>query len=430
MRQLFIVVLAVILIAGFFILENSIWKVSSSDKNTIVVWVYPNLDVAFNKLLPEFHKVHPGIKVRVMKKGFEQHHNAFRIVLAAGGDEPDVAVIEIAKMGLLGGGGGLVDLLPAPYNAGVFKPNFVPYKWAQGMVKGGKLVGLPLDIAPGCIYYRKDVLDRLKINPDSVKTMDDYFELGRQLIRDRNGDGKPDYWAVPNAAYIFNMIFNSGQIRYFDAKGRPALDRPLVRTAMRWAKKFRDAGLDARIADWSQQWYNALKAGRVVYFPMGSWLNGHLKNWMASKQIGKFRVKELPALKKGGQPMYIGWGGSFMGINRYSRKKLKAWKFIRFVCTTMRGQMVSFKRSDAFPSWMPAWKDKIFDAPMPYLGGQKGRRLWIKLARRIPRVKTHERDSVANSILMKALTDVLNGVDTIDNAVKTAQKKLERRMKI
>jgi multiple sugar transport system substrate-binding protein len=430
MRQFLVLLFLAVLIGGFMYIEGIVFRVPEPDQNTLVVAVYPNLDVAFGELIPGFEKLHPGKKIQLRKLGFNDHHSTLQIEISAGKGAPDVAAVEIGFVGLLGGGGGFVDLLPAPCGAGVFRSNIVPYAWAQGTVHGNQLVALPIDIAPGCIYYRKDVLDRLKVDPAEVKTMEDYFALGKKVVRDDNGDGKPDQWLVPNASYIFNMIFYSDTIRYFDADGKPALDRPLVHLAMRWAKKFRDAGYDAQIGDWSNEWYAMLREGRLAFFPMGTWLTGHLRDWIAPKEAGKFRVAELPALEAGKQRMNISWGGSFLAITRQSAKRDLAWEFVKYVATTVRGQMVSFHKADVFPSWMPAWTEKTFAEGMPYMGGQKARELWINLARAIPPVQTWEKDNVANTILMDALTSVLDGKLGIAQALREAQASLENKMRI
>ena len=90
--------------------------------------------------------------------------------------------------------------------------------------------------------------------------------------------------------------------------------------------------------------------------------------------------------------------------------------------------MIAYKEADAFPAYMPAWNDPIFDEGIEYIGGQKARQLWKKIALEIPEVYVNEKDPVANSILMQALSEVLEGKKNVDKALKDAQEELESKM--
>ncbi|MGC8771078.1 MAG: sugar ABC transporter substrate-binding protein, partial [Brevinematia bacterium] len=63
-----------------------------------------------------------------------------------------------------------------------------------------------------------------------------------------------------------------------------------------------------------------------------------------------------------------------------------------------------------------------------YIGGQKARLLWRQIAMEIPEVYVNEKDSIANSILSQALSEVLEGKKDVDTALADAQKELESKM--
>jgi len=393
--------------------------------------VFPPLDGAYSKTLELFNKKYPNIEVEIKTLGWGDHHNMLVTALAAGKGLPDVAVVEISFVAQLGAGGGFENLLKPPYNAGEFKKSFTPYKWAQGSLGPKNLFAMPVDIAPGCIWYRKDVCDLKKVDIEKVEDMDELFEVAKKLTFDADGDGNIDHWFVGTANSIFGMIFNSAPQRYFDKSGKPALNTPRIRLAFEWAKKFRDAGLDGKIADWSNEWFTGLKDGTIVYTPSGAWLGGHLKQWIAPEAAGKFRVTELPKLRKTDKKrMKMSQGGSFLAIPKKipDLNKAAGWELVKFFCTTVEAQMIAYKEADAFPAYMPAWNDPIFDEGIEYIGGQKARQLWKKIALEIPEVYVNEKDPVANSILMQALSEVLEGKKNVDKALKDAQEELESKM--
>lgn len=85
--------------------------------------------------------------------------------------------------------------------------------WASG-VWNGKLYGIPVypsnAVFAGTFFYRKDILDRLGISADSVKSIDDLYNLGKELTNARAGQWAfDDLWG--NAGYL-------GQIFKFPGK--------------------------------------------------------------------------------------------------------------------------------------------------------------------------------------------------------------------
>ena len=53
---------------------------------------------------------------------------------------------------------------------------------------------MPVDIAPGCVWYRKDVFDERKVNIDKIVDIEDLYAAGKKLTFDKDGDGKIDHW--------------------------------------------------------------------------------------------------------------------------------------------------------------------------------------------------------------------------------------------
>ena len=328
--------------------------------------------------------------------GYGDHHNMLVTALAAGKGAPDVTAVDIGFVAQLGAGGGFENLMEEPYNAGQFKKDFTPFKWAQASVGPKVLFALPVDIAPGCAFYRKDTLDTRKVKIEDIKDMNDLFEAGKKLTYDSKGDGKIDHWFLGNASDVFTMVFMSSPQRYFDKDGKPALATERIKAAINWSKKFRDAGYYAKIGSWSNEWYAALKDGTMSYLPIGAWMGGHLKNWIAPDAKGKFRIAELPKLNKTDKGnMKMSNGGSFIAIPSQIADVNKAagWELTKWLCLRVDSQLISFEKADAMPAYMPAWKDKVFNEGVEYFGGQKVRALWINIAKQIPEVYVNEKDS-------------------------------------
>ncbi|MBS3811711.1 MAG: extracellular solute-binding protein [Halanaerobiales bacterium] len=399
----------------------SLFSFAIAAKTKIKVACFPDQDSGFEAILDDFYAEYPDIEVELVVNGFDDHHNALLTQIAAGGNVPDATTIEIGYIANFVAKGGFVNLLEEPYNAEQFKENIVEYKWSQGTTDDDRLIAFPTDIAPGTIYYRRDILSELGFDIDDMKTIDDWIAAGSKFAEDLDGDGVNDRWLLADAADIFFMIAKSGDELYFDEDGDCIVDSPRFIKAFKAAKIVRDKGLDAKIGAWTNEWYSTFKDGTVIMQPSGAWLGGHIRNWIAPDTSGKWGVANLP------DDMYVNWGGSFLAIPEDAKNKEEAWKFIKFAATRKDTQIAQFKASNIFPSWKPAFEDPIFDQEMEFFAGQKARLLWLETAKQIPTVVTNKHDVIAEEIVSAALTDVLNKDVDIIKALKDAKQQIERR---
>lgn len=414
MKKLFVVSLMIVLLVGIFTL-------AVAAKTTIKVACFPDQDSGFEAILEQFHAEYPDVEVELVTNGFADHHNTLLTQIAAGAEVPDVTTIEIGYIANFVANGGFVNLLEEPYNAGQFKDNVVPYKWSQGTTNDGRLIAFPTDIAPGTIYYPRDILADLGYKIEDMTTIEDWLVAGLKFAKDLDGDGVNDRWLLADATDIFFMIARSGEELYFNEDGECIVDSARFIKAFKAAKMVREKGLDARIGAWTNEWYSTFKNGTVLMQPSGAWLGGHIRNWIAPDTAGNWGISNLP------DGMYVNWGGSFLAIPEKAKHKEEAWKFIKFAATRKDTQIAQFKASNIFPSWMPAFDDPVFEEGMEFFAGQKARLLWLEAARKIPNVVTNKYDVIAEEIVTAALTEVLeNDVDPVQ-ALREAKVQIERR---
>ncbi|MEW6047131.1 MAG: extracellular solute-binding protein [Bacillota bacterium] len=400
---------------------------SASAGSTITIGVFPDLDSVIKKVIPEFNKVYPDIEVKLQVLGYGDHHNALLTALATGSGAPDVVAVEIGFLGRFALEGGLTDLSKPPFNAGQYRNLFVPYAWGQANTADGRIVAMPTDTGPGTMFYRRDVLQAAGLDINGVATWDDLVALGRKVTRDTSGDGKPDVFLIAAASTIADAMYRGdipeGEGVYFDVKGRPVVDGPRFVKAFTTAQQVRRAGLDARIGAWSNEWYEAFKRGTVAVELSGAWLAGHLQNWMAPDTAGKWGARNLP------ENMFVSWGGSFYAIPEQSKNKADAWKLVQFLTTRRDIQLLAFKTTNAFPALLAALDDPMFDEPMPFLGGQKARRMWADVARTVRVTVIHPGDPVASEIVGSALAQVLDEGKDVKQALTEARQLIERRVR-
>ncbi len=85
-----------------------------------------------------------------------------------------------------------------------------------------------------------------------------------------------------------------GEGIYFDRAGRVLVDDARFVRAFELGRAAHRAGIDAGTTMWTNEWVAGFRSGRIAGQMMGSWLAGHLKNWLAPDTAGKWRSAPLP----------------------------------------------------------------------------------------------------------------------------------------
>lgn len=394
----------------------------------ITIALYPDLDSHVSEVIAEYQEMHPDVEIelRVLQHG--DHHNALVTQLATGSGAADVVAIDVGFIARFVAEGGLTDLSAAPFEAGAYQDLFAEYAWLQGSTTEGRIVAMPTDLGPGTMYFRRDRFDAVDADIDEViADWDAYVAFGEEVTRDLDGDGTPDVYLIADAGDAARAIWRAeipeGEGVFFDAEGTPVVDSDRFREAFAVAKRIRDAGLDAQITSWTNEWYEAFKQGTVATQLSGAWLLGHLQNWMAPDTAGLWGASHLPG------DIYGFWGGSFYGIPQQSENKEAAWAFIEYLTTEPQVQLDAFERIGAFPAVTSTYDAPLFEEPIPFLDGQQARLLFAEIARNIEGVATNPGDMVANEIVESALTSVLNEGTDIDQALTEAQRLIQRRIR-
>ncbi|MEM6430192.1 MAG: extracellular solute-binding protein [Deinococcota bacterium] len=396
--------------------------------NVLTVGSFPNLSEATEMLANAYMDMNPNVEIQLQILEFGDYHNALTTALATGEGAPDVAAIEVGFIAKFVADGGLVNLAEAPYNAGEVTPLIADYAVAQGTTIDGRIVAIPTDLGPGVLYWRRDRFEEVGADVSTVlESWDDYIAFGQQVTRDTDGDGANDVFLIADAADVYNAMIRTGleegQGIYFDDNGEVLVNTERFHNAFRVAKEIRDAGLDAQIGAWSNEWYQAFKDGTVATQMSGAWLRGHLQNWMAPETSGLWGAENLP----GGA--FSTWGGSFYAIPEQSDSKELAWDFIKFMTTTEQAQLDSFSLIEAFPSLKSTWEDPIFQEEIPFLANQQARLLFIDIINNIQGTVTHPGDVVAQEIVTNALSQVLNEDRPIEDALANAERLIQRRVR-
>jgi multiple sugar transport system substrate-binding protein len=374
----------------------------------------------------EYAKVNPRVKVNFVNTPFADSHDKLLTSFASGTGAPDVASLEIGRIGGFTAKGGLVNLLDAPFDAGKYKNDMVAYKWTQGSTIDGRLVAMPWDIGPAGVWYRTDIFESLGLptEPEAVeelisntkgKKWEDFFALARQ-VKEKSA-GKTALVADAGTD-IYGAVYRQGGEGLFD--GNKVLIEEKVARPMQLAAQFRKDALDANIGWWGAEWAAGVKDNAFAGMVIACWMQGGLTRDQP-QTVGKWRVVRAPEAN-------YNWGGSFVAIPEQSKNKEQAWEFIQWAVASAEGQNVLFKQSGVFPAYKPAWQDPLYDQPVDFFGGQRTYRIWAEISDNVPAIPRSPNDLQAEDIVGAELTKVLKEGKDPAQAVKDAEAEALKRI--
>jgi multiple sugar transport system substrate-binding protein len=373
----------------------------------------------------EYAKVNPNVKVTFTNTPFADAHDKLLTSFAAGSGAPDVASIEIGRVGNFTAKGGLADLKAAPFDGASLEKDMVAYKWIQGSTTDGRLVCMPWDIGPAGVWYRADYLEELGLpsEPEEVealishtngKTWDDFFAWAKQ-VTDASG-GNTAVVANANTDIYGAALRQQGE--GFQEGNKILIEEKATRP-FQLASDFRSQELDANIPWWGPEWQTGLKDKAFAGMVIAAWMQGGLTREQPDS-VGKWRIVRAPEAN-------YNWGGSFLSIPEQSKNKEVAWEFVKWAVASAEGQNVLFKQSGVFPAYKPAWQDPLYDAPVDFFGGQRAYRIWTEIADNVPAIPRTPNDLQLDDIVNAELTKVLEeGKDPVQAAKDAEAEALKR----
>jgi multiple sugar transport system substrate-binding protein len=393
---------------------------SSGSDVELTVASYPSFDESVKAALPRWRALHPNIQVKLRSLSYGDHHATTLSALQGDGDVPDVVGVAIEHLGQFARSRGLEDLGEPPYEGRPLLARFLAFTRPQATPGAGALIAVPADVGPGTLFYRSDLLERAGVSEEELtRSWDTFIEAGRKV------KAATGAFLVPSARIIKDVFIRAGlkdgEGVFLDAAGRPVIDSPRFERAFALAKRAHDAGIEAGLHDWSNEWVEALRTGRLAAQPMGHWLAGHLATWLAPATSGLWRAVQLP------EGAYASWGGNFYAIPRRAAHKKEAWELIQFLCLDREQQALAMRTLDAWPALLEAQDLPSMAQPIPFLGGQAARRLWRTAAANVPAIRSFELDGFAAATVDAALDRVLAGSADVKAALAEAQQAVLRR---
>jgi arabinosaccharide transport system substrate-binding protein len=263
----------------------------------------------------------------------------------------------------------------------------------------GRIFGLPHDVHPVMIAYRRDLFEKEGVDVDKIKTWDDYIQVARKLT-------------IPNKRYMLELnetdsshmeifLFQRGG-GYFNPQGEVIFDNEASVQTMRWyvplvtgPKKIASNLGGAQILT------RAVEEGYFLGLMTPDWRSKSIQNDIP-RMKGKMALMPLPAVEPGGRRTGT-WGGTMLGITKASQEQDLAWELAKALYLNKQDLAERFDGTNILPPLKEAWNQPEFKKPNPYFSNQPLGELYAQLAPQVPPQYSSPFVSIAKSKLGEAM---------------------------
>jgi len=388
------IILVLTLVSGGWLLVNPVEKKES----TLQFWTFARTHaMAYKQAVPSFEKKHPGVTVDVQLVHGTAVTSRLRAAFWADLDVPDLVEVEIGSAGTFFRGPheeiGFVDLTPLLEKTGlidrIVKSRFAPY------TSKGRIYGLPHDVHPVMLAYRRDLFEKHGIDVSELTTWDKFVKAGRKVTA--LGERYMIQLSDASAAYMETFLFQRGG-GYFDQDGKLIIDNEIAIETVKWYIPL-VAGPKRISSDpgWGQPFAQAFEDGYILSAICPDWRSKSIEKDI-TRLSGKMALMKLPAFEPGGRRTST-WGGTMVGITKHCKDKELAFKLARHLYLDTEELAKNFREINILPPLKDAWQHEAFNEPREYWSGQPLGKLYTELAPSVPAQYTHPYIQLAKSKL-------------------------------
>ncbi|MBC7806487.1 MAG: extracellular solute-binding protein, partial [Akkermansiaceae bacterium] len=354
---------------------------------TLTFWTFakPHYE-SYVKAIPEFERTHPGVTVDIQLVAGEATGQRLRAAFWSNLDVPDMVETEIGTAGTFFRGSlaniGFVDLTDRIRSEGWDK-KMVESRFSSYTTRG-RIFGLPHDVHPVQIAYRKDLFDKEGIDLSQVETWDEFIALGRKITRTTGTDKRyiiemGDTAGLP----LDSVLFQKGG-NFFNKKGECIFDDEIGIETVKWYIPLvaGEKRIGNALGYFGAETNQAVETGYIMSLFVPDWRTKGIQNDVAAVK-GKMALMPIPAFTKGGRRTSTG-GGTMMGITKASKNQDLAWEFAKFLYTNNEDLATRFAETNIIPPVKSAWNLPEFKKPNAFYSNQPLGTTFADLAPQVP----------------------------------------------
>jgi len=373
------VLLAVTLVAGAYLGLNPI----HDSEATLRLWTFARQHCqAYVDATPAFEAAHPGTKLEIQLVHGDAVSRRLRAAFWADLDVPDLVEVPIDRAASFFRGPvedvGFMDLQPYLQASGfgdrIVQTRLAPY------TSRGRVFGIPHDVHPVMLAYRRDIFEAEGIDPAHLQTWDDFVRVARRIT-------------VPGERYMielndakadeYNVFLYQAGGGLFDADGNLTMDSEIALETLIWFTPL--AAGPERIGSSlgsTKIFTQAIETGYFVTLLCPDWRT-RLIEIDVPRMRGKMALMPLPAFEPGGCRTSVR-GGTMLGITTATPDKDLAWAVAAHMYLDSEELAARFRETNILPPLKDAWVLPAFLEPRPYWSNQPLGKLYADVAEEVP----------------------------------------------
>lgn len=375
---------------------------------TLDLWNFGAMGL--EELISQYETEH-NIKVNIVQRGYDEHHEALLTALMAG-EVPDIAAVEVGYNSLFKANPQVFTDL-RDFGAEALAPEYLDWRWAQGVATDGTIIGLPTDVGGIAMCYRTDLFEAagLPTDPDAVSALwpdwDAFVETGKTFMAAGTGAKFID----SAGGTVYNLVKNQGTEKYYAPNDPNTLiydTNPQNLKAWSTAVAAIEAGLSANISQFSPEWNAGMANGDFAVLGCPAWMMNYIQG-QAPDTSGKWNIASAP--DKGGN-----WGGSQLTVPKASDHAQEAYDLIQWLLTP-ENQLAVFKMHGNFPS-TPALYDtpEVQDFTNPFFSDAPVGKIFAESAKALSPIYEGPRERAIDREFGNGLGRIEAGLETPDEA--------------
>lgn len=373
---------------------------------TITIWTFG--DVIEPNLVKQYKQIHPEITLQIKKSDLDPLNGTNMITACTSKQGPDIVAVEVSYSGYWRsypkcftdlrtmkttsananatkgtdkagnpvdvsyvdstGKRVLVGTVPSGVSATTMKPDFLPWRWEQGVGYDDSVIGIPTDVGGLEVAYRSDLMVKAGlVTAAQVKngtardvlakkwpTWEKFIEVGKKYMTKLSAaDKKAGKGFMDNVGTIYAAVLNQGTEKYYRNDGTDQgkliyKTNKNIKTAWDITLKAHAAKIGTRIGQFSSDWNVGMNKGTFATMLAPAWMMDYIKQ-QAPDTKGKWDIADLPG--GGGNQ-----GGTQLSIPSYAKNKQAAWDFIAWYLAPEQ-QLQVFRTYGLFPSTKSIYND-------------------------------------------------------------------------
>ena len=390
--------------------------------NMIKFWAMGSEAEFVTKLIPEFEKRNPGIKVHVQQIPWTAAQEKL-ITAFASDNTPDICQLGNTWIPQFASLNAIIDLTAWIKNSNLIKKE----KYFEGIwetnVIDDKVYGIPWYIDTRLLFYRTDVLKKAGYD-NPPRNWTELYDACKKIKASYKDEEKyPIFLPVNEWAPFVIFGLQAGAELLKENNSRGNFSSPEFKEAFDYLISFHKEKLTPFGILQVTNIYQAVAEEYLSIYISGPWNIPEFKKWMKDELADKWMTAPLPGYDEEYPGVSLA-GGSSLVIFEKSLHKKEAWKFIEYL-SEVEKQLEIYKMINNLPALQEAWENPVIKNDK-YMKAFYEQFLNVKATPKIP-----EWEQIVFAKLQQYAEFAARGVLSIDEALKRldedADKILEKR---